>query len=52
MDIKEAINTRHSVRQYQDRPIDSELVGKLNALIEECNQQSGLHMQLILDDSD
>lgn len=52
MDIKEAINTRHSVRQYQDRPIDSELVGKLNALIEECNEQSGLHIQLILDDPD
>ena len=52
MDIKEAINTRHSVRQYQDRPIDGELVGKLNALIEECNQQSGLHMQMILDDPD
>ena len=50
MDIKEAINSRHSVRQYQDRPIDGELVDKLNQLIEACNEESGLRIQLVLDD--
>lgn len=50
MDIKEAIYARHSVRQYQDRPIDSDLVDQLNALIAECNEEGGLRMRLILDD--
>ena len=50
MDIKEAINARHSVRQYQDRPIDAELADQLHQMIEECNRQSGLHIQLMLDD--
>ena len=50
MDIKEAIYKRHSVRQYQDRPIIDDLVDELNALINECNEESGLHMRLVLDD--
>ena len=50
MNILEAIRTRHSVRKYKDEPIAAELVEKLNALIEEANRESGLHMQLILDD--
>ena len=35
MNIKEAIDARHSVRQYQDRPIEAELVAKLNQIIDE-----------------
>ncbi len=50
MDIKEAIKTRHSVRQYQDIPIDGDLRSELEALISACNVESGLHMQLITDD--
>ena len=50
MDIKEAILQRHSVRQYKEDPISEEHVQKLNAVIEECNSESGLHMQLILND--
>ena len=50
MDIKEAINARHSVRQYQKRPIEPELVEMLNGIIEECNAESGLHIQLILNE--
>ena len=50
MDIKEAIKARHSVRQYKDEPIPEELVSKLEELIAECNKESGLHMQLIMDD--
>jgi len=50
MDIKEAINARHSVRQYLNKPIDADLVQKLNGIIEECNKESGLHIQLALDE--
>ena len=50
MDITEAINNRHSVRQYKDIPIGEDLKKQLNALVEECNRESGLHIQLILDD--
>ena len=50
MDIKEAIKARHSVRQYQDIPIAGDLRSELEALISACNEESGLHMQLITDD--
>ena len=50
MDITEAINYRHSVRQYKDIPIGEDLIKDLNALVDECNQESGLHIQLILND--
>ena len=50
MDIKEAIRTRHSVRRYKDDPIPEELAAQLEELITECNEASGLHIQLILDD--
>ena len=50
MNITEAINNRHSVRQYKDIPIGEDLKKELNALVEECNRESGLHIQLILDD--
>ena len=50
MDIKEAVRTRHSVRQYKDLPIPEDLVDSLNELIRQCNDESGLHIQLILDD--
>ena len=52
MTIKEAIAARHSVRQYKDEPIPAETAEKLETLIQECNGESGLHMQLILDDPD
>ena len=50
MDIKEAIKERHSVRQYKADPIPGETAAALRRLIDECNEQSGLHMQLILND--
>ncbi len=50
MDIREAITERHSVRQFKDEPIADELVRELNELIVECNEESGLNIQLILDD--
>ena len=50
MDIKEAIKERHSVRQFKDLPVKSEDREKLEALIKDCNAESGLNIQLVIDD--
>ncbi|MBQ4254278.1 MAG: nitroreductase [Erysipelotrichaceae bacterium] len=50
MTILEAIRNRHSVRKYTGEPIAAELDEKLSELIDQCNRESGLHMQLVLDD--
>lgn len=50
MEIMEAIQARHSVRQFQDRPIGSAEAEQLRKVIDACNAESGLHIQLILND--
>ena len=50
MDLKEAIKSRHSVRYYKDEPISEETKAQLETLIAACNEESGLHMQLIVED--
>ena len=50
MDIKEMIKNRHSVRQYKDIPIEDELRMQLDELARECNEESGLNIQVIYDD--
>ena len=50
MDLLEAIEQRHSVRQYEDRPIEPAAKEELEKYIEELNAESGLHMQLIIDE--
>ena len=52
MDIIEAIKERHSVRQYKALPLDAQVKEKLTALVKECNEQSGLNIQLVCDDSE
>ena len=52
MDIKEALRERHSVRKYLSKPIEEEKRARLNEIIEECNRESGLNIQLICDDPD
>lgn len=47
MNIMEAMQARHSVRQYRDQPIDPQAVSALQKDIEECNKESGLHIQLV-----
>lgn len=47
MTILEAIKTRHSVRSYQQNPIDTETIQTLQKEIDACNRESGLHIQLI-----
>lgn len=50
MDIKEAIRERHSVRQYSSDHITGDVRASLETLIQECNKESGLHIQLITED--
>ena len=38
MELMEAMKTRHSVRQYTDRPIPAEAVAALRAEIDACNR--------------
>ena len=47
MDLTQAIAERHSVRQYQNRPIEGETLAALQRAVAECNAAGGLHMQLI-----
>lgn len=47
MDLLEAINERHSVRQYTDKPLDAEVTAALQREIDICNQEGGLHIQLV-----
>ncbi len=46
----EAIEQRHSVRQYLEKPIEAELAGKLQDEIEAINRESGLHIQMFLNE--
>lgn len=47
MNIIDAIKQRHSVRQYLDTPIEDDILNELKNEIEECNKESGLHIQLV-----
>ncbi len=50
MTIYEAIQARHSVRAYQDKPIAGETAILLKQEIDRLNAESGLHMQLVLNE--
>ncbi len=50
MDIIQAIRERHSVREYSGKKIEKEKRQRLDALIEACNEESGLHIQIRYDD--
>lgn len=47
MTLMEAMEARHSVRQYTEKPLDAQAVGALQAEIDACNSESGLHIQLV-----
>lgn len=47
MKMQEAIQQRHAVRQYLDKPIAVDVIAKLNDAISMCNRESGLHIQLV-----
>lgn len=50
MNQMEAIQARHSVRQYLDTPIQPELAQQLQQEVTACNQEGRLNIQLIFDD--
>ena len=45
-----AIRARHSVRSYTARPIEKEKVAALQAQIDRCNREGGLHIQLVTEE--
>lgn len=47
MERIEAIKHRHSVRNYTDQTIGPEVIIQLQSAIDQCNEESGLHIQLI-----
>ena len=47
MNLQEAIEARHSVRKYIDKPISQDIIDILQAKIEECNKLGNLHIPLV-----
>lgn len=50
MDKLEAMRNRHSVRQYLDKPIASDILEEIKKEIDQCNKESGLHIQLVVNE--
>lgn len=50
MDTIEALKARHSVRRYKDKKIEGETLEKFTQAIDECNKESGLNIQLFVDE--
>lgn len=50
MDVLQAMKERHSVRSYTDRPIEGRIKDDLSSYIDDCNRDSRLHIQLVLDE--
>lgn len=48
MDLIEAMERRHSVRQYESRSIPEEVVREIRAEIASCNQLGNLNLQLVV----
>lgn len=43
----DVIKKRHSVRNYLDKNLDAETIRKLQVVIDECNAEGNLHIQLV-----
>ena len=50
MNTQEAILARHSVRKYTDQPIGADKVDAIRAAVERINRESGLNIQLVLEE--
>lgn len=46
----EAMRARHSVRQYENKPLSDKQAAALRQEVEACNALSGLHIQLVTDE--
>lgn len=47
MTLEEAMNTRHSVRNYEKKQIPAEIISLLQEKINTCNKEGGMHIQLV-----
>ena len=52
MELMEAMQSRHAVRDYTDQEIKGPVLDALQAEIEACNAESGLHIQLVTGEPD
>ncbi len=52
MNIKEAMSARHTVRKYKDKSLSAEVIKQINNRIDENNQQHGIHISLVTDNTD
>ncbi len=50
MNIAEAMEQRHSVRQYTDRALSEDTISAFQEEIDACNRESGLHIQLVVNE--
>ena len=50
MTLQETIVARHSVRKYQENPIEASIIERLNEEVALCNQEGRLHIQLVVDE--
>jgi len=50
MDLIQAIQSRHSVRKYTDKPIEDSKLATLRKAIEKVNSESGLNIQLVVNE--
>ena len=48
MTLQEAIVARHSVRQYQEKPLEASIIDHIKKEIAHCNQEGNLHIQLVV----
>lgn len=49
MDTLRALELRHAVRSYTDRPLEGSVLSALETAVAAVNKESGLHIQLVLD---
>lgn len=50
-DLQKAVVERHAVRHYLSKPISNETALSINELVRQINEESGLNIQLIVNDS-
>ncbi len=47
LELMDAIEKRHSVRNFTDRPLEGETARALQEWVDQCSYESGLHLQLV-----
>lgn len=50
-DIEKIIKERHSVRNFTDQRIEGNILNSLREIVEKCNNESGLNIQLALNET-